>query len=259
MAVQHGAAARVWKPGARASAVFAAALDLLFPPQALDGAAPPQSGGLSAEAWSRIRFIAEPLCDGCGAPYEYDIGERCAACQARPRAFARARAACLYDEASRDLILKLKHADRTDLAGLFVGWISRAAGELLAEADAVVPVPLHRWRLLGRRYNQAAEIARPLARRWGAAYLPDALVRARHTTSQGGKSGSGRRRNVAGAFQVPAGRRRLVEGRRILLVDDVLTTGATAEGCARALLAAGATAVDLAVAARVRETPGASI
>jgi ComF family protein len=256
MAFQHGAGERVWKPGARA---FGRALDLVFPPQALDGAAQPQSTGLGAEAWSRIRFIAEPLCDGCGAPFEYDIGERCAACLARPRAFARARAACLYDEASRELILKLKHADRTDLAGLFVNWLSRAAADLLDEADAIVPVPLHRWRLLRRRYNQAAEIARPLARRRGAAYLPDVLVRARHTESQGGKSGAGRRRNVSGAFAVPEAGRRKVAGRRILLVDDVLTTGATAEACARALLKAGASAVDLAVAARVRETPSASI
>jgi len=259
MSLQHGARGGVWEPTARVASIFGRALDLIFPPQALDGAARPQSNGLSAEAWSRIRFIAEPLCDGCGAPFEYDIGERCASCLARPRAFARARAACLYDEASRELILKLKHADRTDLAGLFANWISRAAADLLAEADAIVPVPLHRWRLLGRRYNQAAEVARPLARRAAAVYLPDVLVRARHTPSQAGKSGSGRRRNVADAFRVVEARRNKIAGRRILLVDDVLTTGATAEACARALVKAGASAVDLAVAARVRETPSASI
>jgi ComF family protein len=259
MGLQHGVAGGVWKPGPRVTGTLHRALDLIFPPQALDGPDAAQSVGLTADAWSRIRFIAEPCCDGCGAPFDYDIGERCALCQARPRAFARARAACLYDEASRDLILKLKHADRTDLAGLFVRWISRAAADLVAEADAIVPVPLHRWRLIARRYNQAAEIARPLARRCAAAYLPDALVRARHTDSQGGKSGSGRRRNVAGAFAVPDARRRQVEGRRILLIDDVLTTGATAEACAKALLKAGATAVDLAVLARVRETPPVAI
>jgi ComF family protein len=259
MSRQHGDRGGVWKPGPHANALIGRVLDLVLPPELLDQPGAPQSRGLSGEAWSKIRFIAEPLCDGCGAPYEYDIGERCAACLARPRAFSRARAACLYDEASRDLILKLKHADRTDLAGVFVSWISRAAADLIAEADAIAPAPLHRWRLLGRRYNQAAEIARPLARRAGRVYLPDALVRTRHTESQGGKSGSGRRRNVAGAFTVPKSRRRQVEGRRILLIDDVLTTGATAEACAKALLAAGARAVDLAVAARVRETPGPSI
>ena len=228
-------------------------LDLVFPPQTLDQPGRAQSSGFSADAWSRVAFIAEPLCDGCGAPFEYAMADRCAACLARPRAFARARAAVLYDDASRDIILQFKHADRTDLAGLLTSWISRAADELLAEADAVAPVPMHRSRLLARRYNQAAEIARPLARRHGLAYLPDALVRSKRTESQAGKSGSARRRNVAGAFAVPPARRRQVEGRRILLIDDVLTTGATAEACARALLSAGAAAVDLAVAARVRE------
>jgi ComF family protein len=178
---------------------------------------------------------------------------------AKPRAFGAARAACLYDEASSGGILQLKHADRTDLAPLFARWINRAARELLSEADAIVPVPLHRTRLLTRRYNQAAEIARPLSRLSGVLCLPDALVRARATESQGGKSGSGRRRNVAAAFEVPASRARQVAGRRILLIDDVLTTGATVEGCARALLKAGAARVDVAVVARVKEAANRSI
>ena len=235
------------------------AQDLVFPPHALDGSGRTLTSGLPAEAWSKIHFIADPCCTGCGAPFEYDLGGRCAACLAQPRAFARARAACLYDDASRDLILKFKHADRTDLARLFSRWIGRAAPDLLAEADAVAPVPLHPTRLLRRRYNQAAEIARPLARAHRLTYLPDALVRARRTDTQGGKSGSGRRRNVAGAFIVPESRRRRVEGRRIVLIDDVLTTGATAEACAKALLKAGARSVDLAVVARVREAANISI
>jgi ComF family protein len=167
--------------------------------------------------------------------------------------FSRARAACIYDEASRDLILQLKHADRTELAGLLSSWISRAGAELIETADAVAPVPTHRWRLLKRRYNQAAELARPIAWRWRKPYLADVLVRP-HSGGQAGKSAAGRRREAAGAFVVPAGRRSRVEGRRILLIDDVMTTGATAEACARALLRAGASAVDLAVVARVRES-----
>lgn len=229
------------------------ALDLILPPQAYDGGARPLSQGLSAGAWARIRFLEEPVCDGCGAPFEYSLGEgaRCAACLARPRAFGRARAACLYDEASRDLILKLKHADRPELAGLFAAWLSRAAAELVAEADLLAPVPLHPIRLFTRRYNQAAEIARALARRSGRPYAPELLRRRRATASQGGKSGRGRRLNVQGAFEVAP--RARVQGRRVLLVDDVLTTGATAEACARALLKAGAAAVDVAVIARVQE------
>lgn len=229
------------------------ALDLVLPPQALDGGARPQTVGLSAQAWSRIAFIEGPVCDGCGLPFEYDQGPgvRCPACAARPRAFARARHACLYDDHSRDLILKLKHADRPELAALFSLWLSRAAAELLEAAEVVAPVPLHPLRLFARRYNQAAEIARPLARRAGLDYLPDALARTRDTKSQGGKSGRGRRMNVRGAFVVADSAR--VAGKRVLLVDDVFTTGATAEACAKALLAAGAAGVDVACVARVRE------
>lgn len=241
------------KPSARVTAFGQAALDLILPPRAFDGGAA-QTSGLSVEAWSRITFLDGPVCDGCGAPFGYDAGEiRCALCQSRERAFSRARAACLYDEHSRDLILKLKHADRTDLSGLFARWLSRSAVDLLEEAQAVVPVPMHRARLFKRRYNQAAEIARPLCALTGRTYLPDTLVRRRDTDSQGGKSAVGRRRNVAAAFAVPDARRHRVAGRKVLLVDDVLTTGATAEGCARALLAAGAAQVSLAVVARVTE------
>lgn len=250
MGAEDGDFIAAWKPRARAA--WRGALDMLFPPQTLDGGARPLAGGIAADAWNRIRFLDGPVCDGCGAPFEFDTGVRCAACLAKPRAFDAARAACLYDETSRDPILKLKHADRLDLAPMFARWLSRTARELIDEADAIVPVPLHPFRLLGRRYNQAAEVARPLAAMTGTPYLPDVLVRRRATATQAGRSGSGRRRNVAGAFEVPERKRKLVDGLRILLIDDVLTTGATAEGCARALKAAGAARVDLAVIARVQ-------
>ena len=261
MGAEHGHFGAEWKRGFGARSLVRGALDLIFPREDLDGEPTVGAHGLSAEAWARIRFLDGPVCDGCGAPFDYDPGPgaRCPACMARRRAFDAARAACLYDETSRDPILKLKHADRTDLAPMFARWLSRAAAELLDEAEAIVPVPLHPLRLLRRRYNQAAEVARPLARLSGAPYLADALVRRRATDSQAGKSGSGRRRNVAGAFHVPERRRAQVEGRRILLVDDVMTTGATAEGCARALKQAGAARVDVAVLARVKEAGGLAI
>lgn len=237
--------------------LFTSALDLVFPPQHLDGGVGAQTTGLSADAWAKVRFLEDPVCDGCGAPFEYDIKSRCAACLAKPRVFARARAACLYDEHSRDLILQYKHADRTDLAPLFTHWINRAAAPLLAEAQVILPVPLHASRLFRRRYNQAAEIARPLARRHSLTYLPDALTRAKFVDSQAGKSAGGRKRNVAGAFTVRDAA--AVVGKRVLLIDDVMTTGATAEACAKALLKAGAASVDLAVIARVKEAANLSI
>jgi ComF family protein len=257
---QDGVSSEGWKPGPRARAQGQAAQDLVFPPAALDGGPAPQTGGFSAEAWSRIAFLDNPLCDGCGAPFPHDQGEaRCPACLQRPRAFDRARAACLYDDASRHAVLQFKHADRTELAPLFARWISRAARELIAEAEIVMPVPMRPFRLFRRRYNQAAEIARPLARLTGLAYLPDSLRRIRDTDTQGGKSGVARRRNVAAAFAVPEGQVGRVRGRRVLLIDDVLTTGATAEACARALKLAGAAAVYVAVVARVKEAANLTI
>lgn len=232
------------------------ATDLLMPPMAHDSPETAASPGLTPDAWSKVVFLEDPVCDGCGAAFEMDSGAfaepRCAACIARPYAFQRARAACVYDEASRGLILKFKHGDHQPYAPLFARWLSRSAARLLEDADAVAPVPLHRLRLLSRRFNQAAEVARPLARGAGLDYLPDALVRQTHTSSQGGKSARGRRLNVRKAFAVTDAGRRRIKGRRILLVDDVLTTGATAEACASALIEAGARAVDLAVVARVR-------
>ena len=254
--MEDGPFAAVLKPGARWRGAGRRLLDALLPPATLDEASPDAATiGLSADAWARITFLDEPVCDGCGAPFEFaqGPGALCVLCEGKRRAFVRARAACLYDEHSRGLILQLKHADRTDLAPLFARWLSRAAGPLLETADVIAPVPLHRFRLLGRRFNQSAEIARALSAATGVRYLPEALVRRRDTPSQAGRSAGGRRRNVAAAFERPPGRRRQVEGRRVLLVDDVMTTGATAEGCARALTAAGADAVYVAVVARVRD------
>ena len=237
-------------------------LDLLLPQAMLDTGEAALGGGLSPSGWSRIRFIEAPFCHACGAPFDHaEAGEkaRCTPCEKRPFVFGRLRAAMLYDEHSRDLILRFKHGDRPELGGLDARWLSRAGDDVLERADAVLPVPLHRWRLFSRRYNQAAEIARPLARLRSLQYLPQALVRTRSTKSQGHGSARTRRLNVKGAFHSPGRRRDQVAGKRLVLIDDVFTTGATAEGCARALLQAGAVSVDVLVVARVRETGEVSI
>jgi ComF family protein len=170
----------------------------------------------------------------------------------RTPVYDRARAALRYDEASRGLILAFKHADRTDVTPTLGQWLARAGSELLAEADLVAPVPLHRWRLLRRGYNQAALLANVLARDTGAVLAPDLLQRVRATPSQQGLSGRARQDNVtAGAFRVHPWHRRRVEGRRVLLVDDVLTTGATVGACARVLRRAGALQIDVLTLARV--------
>ena len=245
-----------WKPGPRARALGIRLLDLLLPPGHLDGeGGPAASTGLSPAVWSKITFLEDPVCDRCGSALEFPMGPgaTCGLCADRKSPIARIRAATIYDEHSRELILQLKHADRTDVAPLLARWLSRAGAEVIGEAEALLPVPMHPWRLFLRRYNQAAEIARPLAKLTGKPYLADALRRRRDTQTQAGRSATGRRRNVQAAFAVPAGRRSEVAGKRLLLVDDVLTTGSTAEACARALRAAGALSVDVLVVARVKD------
>jgi ComF family protein len=211
-------------------------------------------GALCAACWPRLHFLAPPLCACCGFPFEFDPGVDepfCAACTAKPPPWRRARAVFVYDEASRGLILDFKHGDRIWASPAFGLWLARAGGELVADADLVAPVPLHRTRLFARRYNQSALLARAVARRCGLPVVPDLLVRRRATPSQGRLSPSARRRNVRGAFALRPSRRDSIAGRRVLLIDDVLTTGAPVCACARVLLRAGAGAVDVLTLARV--------
>jgi ComF family protein len=227
-------------------------LNLLFPPLCIGCRGAVGEAGFCAACWSRITFLDGPGCVCCGLPFAVQLeGDTlCAACLAKPPAFDTARAILAYDDNSRSAILALKHADRLDLVPGFSRWLSRSGRRLLEDSDLVVPVPLHRFRLWHRRYNQSAELARRLARDWSHGYEPFALVRSRATASQGAVSGAkARRRNVLGAFKVPDPGK--VKGKRILLLDDVLTTGATVEACARALKRAGAERVHVLVLARV--------
>lgn len=209
-------------------------------------------GDLSAEAWRSLTFLSAPWCDICGRPFETATpeGALCGGCQASRPAFDHARAALAYDDASRLLVLGFKRGGRQDLAPRFAHWMARAGGPWLDDADVIAPTPLHYRRLVARRFNQAAELARALARRLACRYEPEALVRVRATRSQGGLSAYQRRRNVSGAFRVNERSRHRLETSKIVLIDDVVTTGATAEACARALKEAGAARVDVLALAR---------
>jgi ComF family protein len=246
-------------PAARFDRIARAAgrsvLDLVLPPLCLkcrEPVAAPQS--VCATCWNEIRFLSAPHCAQCGLPFPHALGSgvKCAACIAKPPRFVCARAAVAYDDASRDLILSFKHADRLEAVPLFARWINTAASDALAGADVLVPVPLHWLRLARRRYNQAAVLAHAVSK---LARLPvdtTVLTRARATPSQGEMpSARARLKNVAGVFAVAEKAKPRIAGRRLVLVDDVLTTGATLNACTKALLKAGAATVAAVTLARV--------
>jgi len=229
-------------------------LDAVLPPRCLAcGTVVAGDGAVCPSCWSGLAFIAAPHCACCGLPFAFEVAPDalCGDCVRNEPTFGRARAALRYDDASRPLVLAFKHGDGIHAAGALGRWMTQAAGELLRDAELLVPVPLHRWRLFRRRYNQAALLAQAVGRLSGRQVLTDGLVRRRRTPSQGGLSRSGRIANIRGAFAVGRHRAGDLRGRKLLLVDDVMTTGATVSECARVLRRAGAVEVDVVTLARV--------
>lgn len=220
-----------------------------------------QPGSLSPEGWQRLQFVAAPNCALCGAPFEHDAGlTLCAPCAA-PRGFERqlcgpgrldrVRSALVYDALSAELILQLKYGDRHDLAPTLGGLMVPSLTALEPPIGAVLqPVPLHAKRLRDRRFNQAALLAQALSRRSGMPLRLDLLKRTKATPQQRGLGFAGRRRNLSGAFTASP----QAKGKVIILVDDVLTSGATLLSAARALRKAGVRFVGAVTVARVFET-----
>jgi ComF family protein len=229
--------------------------DLLLPPVCISCRKRAGAHGLlCGDCWARIDFIVPPLCSRLGVPLPYDTGEPSlsAGAIADPPVYDRARAAARYSSTMRDLIQSFKYGDRHEGVPLFGRWMAAAGAELLAGADVIVPVPLYRSRLWSRRFNQSALLARAVGRLSGVPVDCFLLGRVKRTPSQVGLTAEQRRRNVAGAFRVTGARGQL-KGKRIVVVDDVITTGATAGACARTLKRAGAARVDVLALALVAD------
>lgn len=229
-------------------------LRLLYPPQCLTcDALVAQEGALCPECWQGAHFISGLMCDCCGVPLpgEEDEAVLCDDCMVVARPWSHGRAVFRYDDTGRKLVLALKHGDRTDLAPAAASWLMRAAHDIVTENTVLVPVPLHWRRRLKRRYNQSAELARAAARQSGLAFKPDALERRIQTRSLDGLGRDARFDVLKDAIGVPESVKADLAGKDVLLIDDVMTSGATLAACAEALNAAHVGAVNVAVLARV--------
>ncbi len=222
-------------------------LDATLPPRCvISGDLVEQQGMVSPEAWRGLNFIVDPFCTCCGLPFahEVDEGALCAPCLDRPPPFASNRSALIYNEASRGLVLGFKYADKTHMVRAFTPWLRRAGRDMIKEADFIMPVPLHYWRLVSRRYNQSGLMASALGKATMLPVLLNGLVRVRATPTQGRLSAKERHKNVKKAFAVHRRHQEAIKGKAIILIDDVYTTGATLKECTKVLLKGGAKRVE---------------
>ena len=248
----------LWRSAVRRLGRLAgAALDVVYPPACAGcGVLLAGSPGLCPRCWSAVPFIERPYCEVLGTPFSHDLGPGILSADAiaSPPPFDRLRSAALYDAHARALVQALKYRDRTDLAPMMARWMVRAADGAVEATDLVIPVPLHRLRLLQRKFNQSAELARAIGRIAGKPVRFDAVGRIRRIRRQVGLGQRAREENVRGAFAVTEAGREALFGRRVVLVDDVYTTGATVSAVTRALKRAGA--VDVTVLTFARALPG---
>lgn len=235
-----------------AKTVFDHILNTVLPPRCvISGEIVDRQGMIAAAAWSQLDFIVNPMCDTCGFPFDFEVekGSLCASCIDYTPPFTKTRSALKYDDVSRDLILGFKHADQTHMVRAFIPWLEKAGAEFLPHADLLIPVPLHRWRLLSRRYNQAAIIAQALSKAIQIPVAVDGLRRTRPTPSQGHLKAGERRKNVKRAFAVNP--KIDIKDKAIVLIDDVYTTGSTVKECTKVLKKAGAKEVNVLTLTRV--------
>jgi ComF family protein len=228
-------------------------LDMILPPRCIvTGDLVERMGILAPEAWQKLQFIQPPHCECCGIPFAVEMGDGllCTDCLQNPPAFAKARAALVYDDESKKVILNFKYGDRTDFIPTLTNWLSQAGFEMLARTDFLVPIPLHPWRLWVRRYNQAALLAEGLAKATGLKTYPTLLKRVKKTKQHQGMSKAERYKNIANAFALSKRDEALVKGKTITLIDDVLTTGATVSEATRVLYKAGAQTIYVLTIAR---------
>jgi ComF family protein len=230
-------------------------LNLIVPPRCpISGMLVDETGQLSSAVWNDIHFISAPYCKTCGVPFSADLDVDddmvCAPCLAHPPQYDNARAGVVYDDITRQLVLRYKHGDHLYLTRSFVPWIESGAGDVIALSDVIIPVPLHWTRLLKRRYNQSALLAKEIAARYGKLYDPFLLKRVKATPPQGKRGVKERYNNVKKAFFIPKKKRIRLEDKTVLLIDDVMTSGATVNECAKTLKAHGAKAVYVAAIAR---------